>query len=86
VLTNATRCPVNLLHLSSAEPVASGARGRRDNPHLDIRLETTVHHLALTHETAGGIIGKVKPPDQDRGAPGSSLASGVRRLDRHDRE
>jgi dihydropyrimidinase/allantoinase len=62
VLTDATRCPVNLLHLSSAEAVASGARGRRDNPHLDIRLETTVHHLALTHETAGGIVGKVNPP------------------------
>ena len=62
VLTDATRCPVNLLHLSSAEAVASGARGRRDNPQLDIRLETTVHHLALTHETAGGIMGKVNPP------------------------
>ena len=62
VLTEATRCPVNLLHLSSAEAVASGARGRREHPHLDIRLETTLHHLALTHATAGGIVGKVNPP------------------------
>src|SRR5262245_8882942 len=62
VLTNATGCPVNLLHLSSAEAVASGIHGRREHPHLDIRLETTLHHLALTHETAGGIIGKVNPP------------------------
>jgi len=62
VLTDATRCPVNLLHLSSAEAVASGAKGRRDHPHLDIRLETTLHHLALTHATAGGIVGKVNPP------------------------
>jgi dihydroorotase-like cyclic amidohydrolase len=62
VLTDATRCPVNLLHLSSTEAVASGARGRRDHPHLDIRLETTLHHLALTHATAGGIAGKVNPP------------------------
>src|SRR5262249_19343628 len=38
VLTDATRCPVNLLHLSSAEAVASGADGRRRHPHLDIRL------------------------------------------------
>src|SRR5882672_12371053 len=28
VLTDATRCPVNLLHLSSAEAIASGADGR----------------------------------------------------------
>jgi dihydroorotase-like cyclic amidohydrolase len=62
VLTDATRCPVNLLHLSSEEAVASGARGRREHPHLDIRLETTLHHLALTHATAGGIVGKVNPP------------------------
>jgi dihydroorotase-like cyclic amidohydrolase len=25
-------------------------------------LETTLHHLALTHATAGGIVGKVNPP------------------------
>jgi dihydropyrimidinase/allantoinase len=62
VLTDATRCPVNLLHLSSAEAVASGADGRHRHPHLDIRLETTLHHLALTHATAGGIVGKVNPP------------------------
>jgi dihydropyrimidinase/allantoinase len=61
-LADATGCPVNLLHLSSAEAVASGARARRDFPHLDIRLETTLHHLALTYETAGGVIGKVNPP------------------------
>jgi dihydroorotase-like cyclic amidohydrolase len=62
VLADATRCPVNLLHLSSAEAVSTGARGRREFPHLDIRLETTLHHLALTWETAGGAIGKVNPP------------------------
>jgi len=62
VLADATRCPVNLLHLSSAEAVAAGTQGRREYPHLDIRLETTVHHLALTHATAHGILGKVNPP------------------------
>ena len=71
VLTDATRCPVNLLHLSSAEALDAGAEGRRARPHLDIRLETTLHHLALTYETAGGVIGKVNPPirtDADREA------------------
>src|SRR5260370_8257834 len=62
VRADATRCPVNLLHLSSAEAVAAGTQGRREYPHLDIRLETTVHHLALTHATAHGILGKVNPP------------------------
>ena len=62
VLADATRCPVNLLHLSSEEAVTSGARARREFPHLDIRLETTLHHLALTYATAGGIRGKVNPP------------------------
>ncbi len=67
VLAEATGCPVNLLHLSSAEAVAGGARARRDHPHLDIRLETTLHHLALTYETAGGVIGKVNPPIRTEG-------------------
>ena len=62
VLADATRCPVNLLHLSSAEAVAAAASSRRQQPHLDIRLETTLHHLALTWDTAGGILGKVNPP------------------------
>jgi dihydroorotase-like cyclic amidohydrolase len=48
--------------LSSAEAATSGAAGRRRHPHLDIGLETTLHYLALTHATAGGIIGKVNPP------------------------
>ncbi|HYE89833.1 MAG TPA: dihydroorotase family protein, partial [Terriglobales bacterium] len=62
VLTDATRCPVNLLHLSSAEAIAAGSEGRRHHPALDIKLETTLHHLALTYDTAGGDIGKVNPP------------------------
>jgi dihydroorotase-like cyclic amidohydrolase len=71
VLADATRCPVNLLHLSSAEAVTAGSEGRRRHPDLDIRLETTLHHLALTYDTAGGAIGKVNPPirtDADREA------------------
>src|SRR5437867_4112504 len=79
VLTDATRCPVNLLHLSSAEAVASGAQGRRAHPHLDIRLETTLHHLALTHATAGGITGKVNPPiraEADREALWAAVQDG----------
>ncbi|MBV9121204.1 MAG: dihydroorotase family protein [Chloroflexi bacterium] len=63
LLADVTNCPVNLLHLSSAEALAGGQKARLDYPGLDIQLETTLHHLALTFETAGGIqSGKVNPP------------------------
>ncbi|MDQ7850374.1 MAG: dihydroorotase family protein [Armatimonadota bacterium] len=71
VLADATRCPINLLHLSSREVMQAAVAAKRDYPHLDIRLETTVHHLALTYESAGGIRGKVNPPirtEEDRQA------------------
>ncbi len=64
LLADQTGCPVNLLHLSSAEALAGGRKARLDYPDLDMRLETTLHHLCLTYETArGGIAwGKVNPP------------------------
>lgn len=62
VLADATGCPINLLHLSSRAALQSGIEMRRRYPHLDIKLETTLHHLALTYDTAGGIKGKVNPP------------------------
>jgi dihydropyrimidinase/allantoinase len=79
VLTDATRCAVNLLHLSSAEALAAGSEGRRTHPGLDIALETTLHHLALTYETAGGAIGKVNPPirtERDREALWRAVVDG----------
>jgi dihydroorotase-like cyclic amidohydrolase len=64
LLADQTRCPVNLLHLSSAEALAGGEKARLDYPDLDVQLETTLHHLALTYETSHGGIqsGKVNPP------------------------
>jgi dihydroorotase-like cyclic amidohydrolase len=63
LLADVTGCPVNLLHLSSAEALAGGLKARRDYPDLDVRLETTLHHLALTYEDPHGIQGaKVNPP------------------------
>jgi dihydropyrimidinase/allantoinase len=79
VLADATRCPVNLLHLSSAEAIDAGSQARREHPHLDIKLETTLHHLALTWQTAGGLAGKVNPPirtDVDREALWQALVDG----------
>jgi len=64
LLADQNRCPVNLLHLSSAEALDGGRKARLDYPELDVRLETTLHHLCLTYETAQGGIewGKVNPP------------------------
>jgi dihydropyrimidinase/allantoinase len=63
LLADVTGCPVNLLHLSSGEALSGGVKARRDYPTRDIRLETTLHHLALTYDSAGGIErGKVNPP------------------------
>jgi dihydroorotase-like cyclic amidohydrolase len=63
LLADVTKCPVNLLHLSSAEALEGGRKARLDYPDLDVQLETTLHHLALTYERAGGIAsGKVNPP------------------------
>ncbi len=80
LLAEATRCPINLLHLSSREAVTAAAEAKRGTPVLDACLETTVHHLALTYETAGGLIGKVNPPirtDDDRTALWDAVLDGT---------
>ncbi len=66
VLTRATECPVNLLHLSSKEAIHSAIDVRRRNPGLDLVLEATLHHLALNYEDATGITAKVNPPIRAR--------------------
>lgn len=62
VLAGHTRCPVNLLHLSSEEALDAAQELKRQHPELDARLETTLHHLALTYETYNDQRGKVNPP------------------------
>jgi len=79
ILADASRCPVNLLHLSSREAITAASEAKRDYPHLDIRLETTLHHLALTYATVGGMIGKVNPPirgEDDRQALWEAVTDG----------
>ena len=66
ILADATGCPINLLHLSSRDALQAGIDVRRQYPAHDIKLETTLHHLALDHEELDrngiGIRGKVNPP------------------------
>jgi dihydropyrimidinase/allantoinase len=82
LLADVTGCPVNLLHLSSAEALEGGKKARLDYPDLDVRLETTLHHLCLTYETARGGIewGKVNPPIRSA-ADNEALWRGVFRGD-----
>lgn len=78
VLAAATRCPINFLHLSSADALDAATALEADHPELDIRLETTLHHLALSHEIYNDPMGKVNPPirsEQDR----DRMWEGVRR-------
>ena len=79
LLADATRCPINLLRLSSREVVTAAVAANRDYLHLDIRLETTVHNLALTYDCAGGIREKVNPPirtEDDRKALWEAVVRG----------
>ncbi len=65
VLADATKVNVNLLHLSSALAMETAVALSRRYPDMDMNRETTLHHLALDHETLdakGGLGGKVNPP------------------------
>lgn len=61
-IARATGSPMNVLHLSSAEALQTVKAIRLQWPELDVVAETTLHHLGLTYEKAGGILGKVNPP------------------------
>ncbi len=70
VLADETACPVNFLHLSSRKAIEAGLDVRARHPEMDITIETTLHHLALTWATASDLRSKVNPPirtqdDQD---------------------
>jgi len=65
LLGDAAGVGINLLHLSSAEALRGAREVRRLYPQLDLRCETTLHHLALTYaelDRKGGLGGKVNPP------------------------
>jgi dihydroorotase-like cyclic amidohydrolase len=61
-IARATGSPMNVLHLSSSEALETVKAIRLQWPELDVVAETTLHHLGLTYEKAGGILGKVNPP------------------------
>lgn len=68
VLASATGVAVNFLHLSSEEALDTAMDVARRHRDLDLRRETTLHHLALACEDleGKGLGGKVNPPIRDR--------------------
>lgn len=54
-------CPVNIVHMSSAESLEIVRRARRPG-RAPIHVETCSHYLALTREAPIGFLGKVNPP------------------------
>lgn len=68
VLASEAGVRVNLLHLSSADAVKAVGQIRGLYPELDIRVETTLHHLSLTYDMleGKGLGGKVNPPIRAR--------------------
>jgi dihydroorotase-like cyclic amidohydrolase len=78
VLAEATACPIQFLHLSSAQALASAVEFRDAHRDLDVRLEVTLHHLALSYETYSDQRGKVNPPIRSE-ADREALWAGLRR-------
>lgn len=65
VLADATGVNVNFLHLSSAVALDTSVQVGARYPGMNVNRETTLHHLALDHESLdrrGGLGGKVNPP------------------------
>ena len=62
VLAEATGAPIQFLHLSSGDALEAALEVRRALAGRDVRLETTLHHLALSYESYRDQRGKVNPP------------------------
>ncbi len=82
VLADETQAWINLLHLSSAQAIRACRELRQLYPALDVRFETTSHHLTLTHHECEflGARGKVNPPlraDEDRDALWRAVRDGT---------
>ena len=55
------QCPVNIVHMSSAESLEIVRRAKRPG-RAPIHVETCSHYLSLTSQSPIGFLGKVNPP------------------------
>ncbi|MFC5394091.1 dihydroorotase [Bosea vestrisii] len=70
------QCPVNIVHMSSAESLEIVRRAKRPG-RAPIHVETCSHYLALTGQSPIGFLGKVNPPLRSE-ADVEALWEGVR--------
>lgn len=70
------QCPVNIVHMSSAESLEIVRRAKRPG-RAPIHVETCSHYLALTSQSPIGFLGKVNPPLRSE-ADVEALWEGVR--------
>jgi dihydropyrimidinase/allantoinase len=66
VMARETKCPVNLLHLSSRKAVEAGVDVSSRYSEVDFLLEGTLHHLGLSNDMNLGQLAKVNPPIRSR--------------------
>jgi dihydroorotase-like cyclic amidohydrolase len=66
VMARETKCPVNLLHLSSRKAVEAGVDVSSRYSDVDFLLEGTLHHLGLSNDMNLGQLAKVNPPIRSR--------------------
>jgi dihydroorotase-like cyclic amidohydrolase len=66
VMARETKCPVNLLHLSSRKAVEAGVEVSSRYSEVDFLLEGTLHHLGLSYDMNLGQLAKVNPPIRSR--------------------
>ena len=59
-------CPVNIVHMSAAESLDLVRRMRHPG-RPPIHVETCIHYLSLTRDSAIGDLGKVNPPLRSQG-------------------
>lgn len=69
-------CPVNIVHMSSAESLEIVRRAKRPG-RAPIHVETCSHYLSLTSQSPIGFLGKVNPPLRSQGDV-EALWEGVR--------
>lgn len=74
-----TNCPINIVHLSSAEALGE-VRRHLAKAGTPIHVETCPHYLRLTRDSDCGDLGKINPPlrsDRDRDALWQGILDGI---------
>jgi allantoinase len=66
IIARNTRCPINLLHLSSQKAIEAAKDVSSRYNTIEFLLEGTLHHLGLSNDMDLGRLAKVNPPIRSR--------------------